>query len=161
MPSFDFVSEINMQEVDNAINQAQKEIAGRYDFRGSKSSIDWDKKEITINADDEYKLNAMKDILQSKIHKRGIDIKALKFEKAIPAGGMMLRQTVKLVQGIDKENSAKIMKAIRDSKIKVQAQLNDEKIRVTSKSIDSLQECISFVRGQDFGIALQTNNMRS
>ncbi|OQW49312.1 MAG: YajQ family cyclic di-GMP-binding protein [Proteobacteria bacterium SG_bin7] len=161
MPSFDFISEINMQEVDNAINQAQKEIAGRYDFRGSKSSIDWDKKEITINADDEYKLNAMKDILQSKIHKRGIDIKALKFEKATPVGGMMLKQTVKLLQGIDKESSSKIMKAIRDSKIKVQAQLNDEKIRVTSKSIDSLQECIAFVRGQDFGIPLQTNNMRS
>lgn len=161
MPSFDFVSEINMQEVDNAINQAQKEIAGRYDFRGSKSSIDWDKKEIIINADDEYKLNAMKDILQSKIHKRGIDMKALKFEKAIPAGGMMLKQTVKLLQGIDKENSSKIMKAIRDSKIKVQAQLNDEKIRVTSKSIDALQECIAFVRGQDFGVPLQTNNMRS
>ncbi len=161
MPSFDFVSEINMQEVDNAINQAQKEIAGRYDFRGSKSNIEWDKKEIHINADDEYKLNAMKDILQSKMHKRGIDIKALKFEKAIPAGGMMLKQTVKLLQGIDKEHSSKIMKAIRDSKIKVQAQLNDEKIRVTSKSIDSLQECIQFVRGQDFGIPLQTDNMRS
>lgn len=161
MPSFDFVSEINMQEVDNAINQAQKEIASRYDFRGSKSNIEWDKKEIKINADDDYKLNAMKDILQSKMHKRGIDIKAMKFEKTEQMGGMMLRVIVKLLQGIDKENSSKIMKAIRDSKIKVTAQLNDEKIRVTSKSIDSLQECIQFVRGQDFGIPLQTDNMRS
>ena len=161
MPSFDFVSEINMQEVENAINQAKKEIGARYDFRGSKSSIEWDKKEIQILADDEYKLNAMKDILQTKMHRRGIDIKALNFEKAAPAGNNMLRQVVKLVQGIDSEVSSKIMKSIRDSKLKVQAQRADEKIRVTSKSIDELQACIQHVRGQDFGIPLQTNNMRS
>lgn len=161
MPSFDFVSELNMQEVENAINQAKKEIGSRYDFRGSKSNIEWDKKEIQILADDEYKLNAMKDILQTKIHRRGIDIKALNFEKAVPAGNNMLKQQVKLLQGIDKEHSSKIMKSIRDSKLKVQAQLADEKIRVTSKSIDELQECIKFIRGQDFGIPIQTNNMRS
>ncbi len=161
MPSFDFVSTINMQEIDNAINQAQKEIAGRYDFRGSKSAIEWDKKEIKLLADDDYKLNAMKDILQSKVHKRGIDIKALKFEKIETSTGQSLRQVVKLVQGIEKEVASKITKSIRDSKLKVQAQVMDDKVRVTSKSIDELQSCIKHVKGQDFGVPLQTENMRS
>lgn len=161
MPSFDFISEINMQEMDNAVVQAQKEIASRYDFRGSKSQIEWDKKEIKILAEDEYKLGAMKDILQSKVHKRGIDIKALKFEKAEATTGQSLKQLVKLVQGIEKEVASKITKAIRDSKLKVQAQIMDDKIRVNSKSIDELQSCMKFVKGQDFGVPLQTNNMKS
>ncbi len=161
MPSFDFISEVNMQEMDNAIVQAQKEVLGRYDFRGSKSKIEWDKKEIKLLADDDYKLNAMKEILQSKVHKRGIDIKALKFEKAETSVGQSLKQLVKLVQGIEKEAASKITKAIRDSKLKVQAQIMDEKIRVSSKSIDELQSCMKLIKGQDFGVALQTDNMKS
>lgn len=150
-----------MQEVENAYNQAKKEIEQRYDFKGSKAAYEYDKKEIQIIADDEYKMNAMKDILQTKMHRRGIDIKALDFSKPIPMGGQLHKITVKFKQGIDKDSSSKIMKAIRDSKIKVQAQLNDQKIRVTSKSIDALQECMKFVKSQDFGIPLQTDNMRN
>ncbi|MCC7405117.1 MAG: YajQ family cyclic di-GMP-binding protein [Bdellovibrionales bacterium] len=161
MPSFDIVSEVNLQEVENAINQASKEIQSRYDFKGSKARIDWDKKEIAVTAEDEYKVNAMKDILQTKMHRRGIDIKALKFEKPEQVGGMMLKIRVTLVQGIDKEVAKKITKSIKDSKMKVQAQIVDDKVRVSSKSIDSLQECMRFIKGQSLEIPLQFENMRS
>ncbi|PIU00223.1 MAG: YajQ family cyclic di-GMP-binding protein [Bdellovibrionales bacterium CG10_big_fil_rev_8_21_14_0_10_45_34] len=161
MPSFDIVSEIDLQEADNAVQQARKEIGGRYDFRGSKSEIHWDKKIITILADDDYKLGAMKDILQSKFHKRGIDIRVLKFSEPEPASGMMKRQKVDLIIGIESETAKKITKSIRDSKLKVQSQIMDDKVRVTSKSIDELQTCIQFVKDQDFTVALQYTNMRS
>lgn len=161
MPSFDIVSEIDLQEADNAVNQTRKEIEGRYDFRGSKSELKWDKKEIILMADDEYKIGAMKDILQTKFMRRGIDVKALKFEKVEPAGGSMLRQKVLLVQGIEKEIAKEIMKLIKDSKLKVQPQIVDEKIRVSSKSIDDLQETMSKVKAGSFAVALQFENMRS
>lgn len=161
MPSFDIVSEINLQEADNAVNQAKKEIEGRYDFRGSKSELQWDKKEIIILGDDEYKMGAMKDILQSKLHKRGIDIKSLKFEKIEPAGGQMLRQKVLLVQGIEKEIAKEIIKQVKDSKLKVQAQIMDDKVRVTSKSIDELQSTMALIKKTSFEVPLQFNNMRS
>jgi uncharacterized protein YajQ (UPF0234 family) len=161
MPSFDIVSELNLQEVDNAVNQARKEIEGRYDFRGSQCEIQWDKSEITILGDDDYKMGAIKDILQSKLHKRGIDIRALQFEKVEPAGGQMQRQKVKLVQGIEKEIAKEITKLIRDSKLKVQPAVVDDKVRVTSKSIDELQSTISLVKGKNFEVPLQFNNMRS
>src|SRR5438445_9382338 len=98
MPSFDIVSELDIQEIDNAVNQARKEVDGRYDFKGSKSEIDWDKdkKEITLNAEDDYKIEQMGSILQTKLHRRGVDIKAVKFDKVEPAGGKMLRQKVTL-----------------------------------------------------------------
>lgn len=161
MPSFDIVSELDMQEVDNAVNQAIKEIQGRYDFRGSKSELKWDKKDITLMADDDYKLGAMKDILQSKVHRRGLDIKVLKFDKEEPAGGQMIRQKVNLVQGIEKEIAKEIVALIKESKLKVQAQIMDDKVRVTSKSIDELQATMAFVRGNTFAVPLQFNNMRS
>lgn len=161
MPSFDIVSELNIQEVDNAINQARKEIDNRYDFKGSKSEIQWDRKTITIMGDDDYKLNAIKDILLSKLHRRGIDILALKFEKAEPAGGMMWRQPVTMVQGVEKEKAKEIVKLIKDSKLKVQAAIQGDLVRVTSKSIDSLQECIALMRQSKVGIPLQFTNMRA
>lgn len=162
MPSFDIVSELNMQEVDNAVNQARKEIEGRYDFKGSKAEIQWDKKsEVILLAEDDYKVEAMGSILQTKLHRRGIDIKAIKFDKIEPAGGRMLRQKVTLVQGIDREVAKDIIKLIKDSKLKVQPAIADEKIKVSSKSIDDLQECISLVRGGNFPVPLQYNNMRS
>ena len=161
MPSFDIVSEIDLQEVDNGINQARKEIEGRYDFKGSKAEVLWDKKEITLTAEDEYKVTAMGGIIQTRLHRRGIDIKAIKFEKIEEAGGRMLRQKVLLVQGIEKEKAKDIIKAIKDSKLKVQPQVDDEKIRVTSKSIDELQECISLLRQGQFDLPLQFNNMRA
>lgn len=161
MPSFDIVSELNLQEVDNAIQQARKEVEGRYDFRGSKCEIQWDKKEINLIGDDEYKMNAMKDILQSKMHRRGLDIRSLQFEKVEPAGGQLQRQKIKLVQGIDKEIAKDINKLIKESKLKVQAQIVDDKVRVTSKSIDELQATISLVKGKNFDVPLQFGNMRS
>ncbi|WP_347356799.1 YajQ family cyclic di-GMP-binding protein [Bdellovibrio sp.] len=161
MPSFDIVSEIDIQEVDNAINQARKEIEARYDFKGSKAEVLWDKKEVTLTAEDDYKVGAMASILQTKLHRRGIDIKAIKFEKIEEAGGRMLRQKVTLVQGIDREVAKDIIKLIKDSKLKVQPQVADDKLKVTSKSIDELQECISLVRGGNFPLPLQFNNMRA
>lgn len=161
MPSFDIVSEVNLQEVDNAVNQAIKEIEGRYDFRGSKAELKWDKKEIIIIADDDYKLSAIKDILQTKILRRGVDIKALKFEKEEAAGGQLIRQKVLLVQGIEKEIAKEIMKLIKEKKLKVQPQIMEDKIRVTSKSLDELQMTIAEVKSGTFPLALQFNNMRS
>ena len=161
MPSFDIVSEINMQEADNAINQAKKEIEGRYDFKGSAAEIQWDKKEITLIGDDDYKMGAMKDILQSKFHRRGIDMKSLKFNDIEPAGGRLLRQKIQLLQGIDKEIAKDICKLVKDSKLKVQAQIMDDKVRVTSKSIDELQETMQLIRGGNMKVPLQFNNMRS
>lgn len=161
MPSFDIVSELNVQEVDNAVNQAKKEVLGRYDFRGSKAEIQWDRKTITIMADDDYKLDTIKDILLKKLHHRGVDIQAVKFEKAEPAGGTMWRQPVTLVQGIEKETAKKIVKIIKDSQLKVQPAIQDDLVRVSSKSIDTLQECMALMRGSAVGIPLQFTNMRS
>lgn len=161
MPSFDIVSEIDMQEADNAVNQARKEIEGRYDFKGSKSEIQWDRKEITLLGDDDYKMEAMKGILQTRLHRRGIDIKVLKYDPIEPAGGQMFRQKIHLQQGIEKEMAKEVMKSIKDSKLKVQAQMVDDKIRVTSKSIDELQTTMQLLRSGDFKIPLQFNNMRS
>lgn len=160
MPSFDIVSEINMQEVDNAVNQARKEIANRYDFRGSKAKIDWDKKLITIWAEDDYKIETMKTILQGRLHHRGIDILALKIGKAEPAGHLQLKQTIEFIQGVDKEKAKKINNYIRDTKLKVQPQIVDEKIRVNSKSIDTLRECMDLLKTQSFGLPIQFNNFK-
>ncbi len=161
MPSFDIVSEVNIQEIDNAVNQARKQIETRFDFKGSNSEIQWDRKSITIIANDDYKLNAIKDILQGKVHHRGIDMKALKFEKAEKASGNMWRQPVSIVQGIDKDTAKKVVKLIKDSKLKVQAAIQDDKVRVTSKKIDSLQECMGIVKSAALDVPMQFVNMRS
>ncbi|MGZ3795335.1 MAG: YajQ family cyclic di-GMP-binding protein, partial [Pseudobdellovibrionaceae bacterium] len=146
MASFDIVSEINIQEVDNAVNQTRKEVEGRYDFKGSQAEIQWDKKEIIFLAEDEYKIEAMGGILQSKLHRRGVDIKSFNFEKPEPAGGKLLRQKITITQGIEKEVAKDIVKFIKDSKLKVQPQIMEDKVRVTAKSIDELQETIAKVR---------------
>ncbi|MBC7371874.1 MAG: YajQ family cyclic di-GMP-binding protein [Bdellovibrionaceae bacterium] len=160
MASFDIVSEINVQEVDNAVNQARKEVEGRYDFKGSQAEIQWDKKEIIILAEDEYKVEAINSILQSKLHRRGVDIKSFKFEKPEPAGGKMLRQKVTIIQGLEKEVAKDIVKFIKDTKLKVQPAIVDDKVRVTGKSLDDLQEIIAKVRSGSFAVPLQFNNMR-
>lgn len=134
---------------------------GRYDFKGSKFEVQWDRKTLVVLAEDDYKLNAIKDILLSKAHRRGIDIRALSFEKAEPAGGMLWRQSVKILQGIEKEAAKKVVKEIKDSKLKVQAAINDDLVRVTSKSIDELQECIALMKRSNVGVPLQFINMRA
>jgi len=160
MASFDIVSEINTQELDNAINQARKQIDTRYDFKGSKCEIKWDRKNITILADNDYQLNAMKDILQGRAHHRGIDIRSLKFEEAAKATGNTWRQPVNIVAGIDNEQAKKIIKLIKDSRLKVQVSMQEDKVRVNSKSIDSLQECMSLLKNASLEIPVQFENMR-
>lgn len=164
MPSFDIVSEINMQEVDNAVNQARKEIEQRYDFKGSKSEINLEKEKekegITVLADDDYKLKAIIDILQSKFIKRGISIKSLEYGKAEAASGSMVRQVIKLKNGIPTDKAKEIIKIIKDTKLKVQSQIQEEQVRVTGKNIDDLQEIIALLKGKDLDIPLQFENFR-
>ena len=164
MPSFDIVSEVNLQEVDNAVNQTVKEITTRFDFRGSKSSIEFDKteKKIKILADDELKLRSIHQLLEQKMVKRSVDLRLLDYGKQQEGTGNALRQEVTLKNGIDKEEAKKIIKLIKDSKIKVQAQILDEQVRVTGKSIDDLQETIRALRAAtEIGLPLQFINMRS
>lgn len=164
MPSLDIVSEINMQEVDNAVNQARKEIDQRYDFKGTKSEISLEKEKekegITVLADDDYKLKAIIDILQSKFIKRGISIKSLDYGKAEAASGSMVRQVIKLKNGIPTEKAKEIIKIIKETKLKVQSQIQEEQVRVTGKNIDDLQEIIALLKGKDLDIPLQFENFR-
>lgn len=164
MPSFDVVSKVDAQEVDNAINQAIKEVQSRYDLKGSKSSIEWKAKEekVVLSSDDERRLAAVKDILQSKLIKRGVDIKNLDFGKVEPMGGQTLRQEVKVESGINKENAKKIIDHIKQTKLKVQAQVMDDQVRVTAKSIDDLQAVIATLRSaSNIETGLQFINMKS
>jgi cyclic-di-GMP-binding protein len=160
--SFDIVSEVDLQEVDNAVNQAKKEIAQRYDFRGSKSSIDFDRpeKKITIVADDDLKLRALKDVLATKLAKRGVSLKALTFKDPEKAFEGTLRQLVELATGIDKEKAKDLVKIIKDLNPKIQTQIEGDKIRVSSPKKDDLQAVIAHVRGLDFPLALAFNNFR-
>lgn len=162
MPSFDVVSDLDMQEVDNAVNQSQKEIAQRFDFRGGKSEIvlEKDDKKIKIIADDDMKLRSIHQILEGKMAKRGLDLRGLKYGKEEAASGGIIRQVIELKSGLDKEEAKAVTKAIKDSKLKVQAQVQDEQVRVTSKSIDELQAVITLLRGADLKFPVQFINMR-
>jgi uncharacterized protein YajQ (UPF0234 family) len=162
MNSFDIVSEINWQEIDNAINQTRKEIMTRYDFKGSKSSVEMSQKEktITVIADDDFKLRSVVDILQNKFVKRSIPLKAMKTKPAEEAHGSMLRQVIEVQQGINKDNSRKIVKMIKDTKLKVQAAIQDEQVRVSGKSKDDLQSIITLVKNADLDFAVQFVNYR-
>ena len=160
--SFDIVSEIDWQEVDNAINQTRKEILSRYDFKGSKSTIEYSQKDktITILADDDYKSKAIVDMMQNKFVKRSIPLKSLNYKPQEEAGGNMVRQVIEVLQGINKENAKLIVKIIKDSKIEVQAAVQDEQVRVSSRDKDLLQEAIALVRGAELDFAVQFTNYR-
>ncbi len=161
MPSFDVVSKVDVQEVDNAVNQAIKEIQQRFDFRGTKSEIKWEKKEeITVVGDDDNKLKSVLDVLQTKLIKRGVSLKSLEYGKVQEASGGLKRQVIKIRQGIPTEKAKEITKVIKELKVKVQAQIQDEQIRVTAKKIDDLQEVIQSLKGKDLDIDLQYVNMR-
>ncbi len=160
MPSFDIVSKLDLQEVDNAVNQARKEIATRYDFRGSKSKIDWDHKEILLTADDTMKMKALTDILIEKATRRSIDRRALDIGKVEETGGGLLRCEVKLRQGVPVETARAIVKQIKDAKMKVQAQIQEDQVRVTGKKRDDLQEAIAAVRAKGYDLPLQFINFR-
>lgn len=160
--SFDIVSEINWQEIDNAVNQARKEIMQRYDFKGSKSSIEYNEKDktITVLGDDDYKMKAVVDMLQNKFVKRGIPLKAMKYKAPEQATGSMMRQVIEVMQGISKDNAKMIVKIIKDSKIKVQAAIQDEQVRVSGRDKDYLQEAMALVKGSELDFAVQFTNYR-
>lgn len=158
--SFDIVSKLDMQELSNAVNQAMKEIGSRFDFKGSKSSIDLGENDLTLLSEDEGKLKQVIDVLETKAIKREISLKSFDFGKIEPASGGTVRQVVKLRQGIDQDNAKKIVKLIKDSKIKVQVAIQGDSVRVTGKSRDDLQEVIQLLRNADLAVALQFTNYR-
>lgn len=160
--SFDVVSKVDMAEVVNAVNQSTKEMETRFDFRGSKSSINLDEKkgELTIVGDDEMKLKNVIDILQTKLIKRGIALRALDYGKVEDAAGGTLKQVITLKQGIAQDKAKQISQAIRDSKLKVKAEIRGEELRVTAPKKDDLQAVIALLRSKDFGIELQFTNYR-
>ncbi len=158
--SFDIVSKTEMQEVSNAIQQAQKELAQRFDFKGSKSSIELTAEEIVLVSDDEGKLRSVKDILESKLVKRGVSLKALDYATLEQAAGGTVRQKAKIVQGIEIEKAKAIVKAIKEAKLKVQASIQSEQVRVTGRAKDDLQKAMAIVKGHDYGIPLQFTNYR-
>ncbi len=158
--SFDVVSKTEMQEVSNAVQQAQKELAQRFDFKGSKSSIELAAEEIVLVSDDEGKLRSVKDILESKLVKRGVSLKAMDYAVIEQAMGGTVRQRAKIVQGIEIEKAKAIVKAIKEAKLKVQASIQSDQVRVTGRTKDDLQKAIALVKGKDFGIPLQFTNYR-
>ncbi|MCM0650785.1 YajQ family cyclic di-GMP-binding protein [Clostridium swellfunianum] len=158
--SFDVVSEVNMQEVDNAVNQAKKEIEQRYDFKGSKTEIDLGEEEIKIASDDEFKLKSVVEIIKAKFIKRGLSPKALDLQKVEKASLGTVRQTAKIVKGISKEKAKEVVAEIKESKLKIQTQIMENQVRVSAKDKDDLQAVIALLRNKDFGIDLQFTNYR-
>jgi uncharacterized protein YajQ (UPF0234 family) len=161
--SFDVTSNVDLQEVDNAINQARKEVAQRYDFKGSKASIEFDPKEskLVLVADDEFKVNALWEIVQTRLVRRNVPVKNMTRGQALPAANTTVRQEITLQQGIGSDQARDIVKFLKDSKLKkVQASIQGDQLRVTSPSRDELQEVMRLLREQDFGVALQFGNYR-
>lgn len=160
--SFDIVSQINLQEVDNAVNQARKEITQRYDFKGSQSSIDLNQKEkeLVLLSDDEFKLKSVIDVLQNKLIKRSVPLKALDYGTVEPAANNTVRQIIKLRVGIDKDNARLIVKMIKETKLRVQAQIMEDQVRVSGKDKDDLQSIIKMIRDANLSFATQFTNYR-
>ncbi|MDD2746764.1 MAG: YajQ family cyclic di-GMP-binding protein [Acidithiobacillus sp.] len=160
MPSFDVVSEVDMQEVDNALHTTVKEITTRYDFKGSKASMERKEKEIILVAEDEYKLGQMIDLLSARLVKRGVDLKALEVGKVAAAAGGMERQVLGLKVGLETEVSKRMIKFLKDGKFKAQGSIQGDQLRVSGKSRDELQAAIAALRGHDFGLPVQFTNFR-
>ena len=158
--SFDIVSQVDMSEVQNAVSIAMKEVHNRYDFKGSKSDIKLEKEELILISDDDYKLEQLKDVLFSKLFKRGVSVKSLDYGKVEAASGGTVRQRARLVQGIDKENVKKINTIIKNLQLKVKTQTQDEQIRISGKNRDDLQAVIAAVKGADLPIDVQFINYR-
>jgi hypothetical protein len=163
LASFDITSTVDLQEVDNAVNQARKELVQRYDFKGSKASIDFKRAENVIDlvADDAFKMDALWDILQTRMVRRGVPVKNLDSGELIPVGGNLVKKTIKLTQGIPIERAKEIVQFLKDRKLKkVQASIQGDQVRVTSPSKDDLQLAIAALRQGDFGVELQFGNYR-
>jgi uncharacterized protein YajQ (UPF0234 family) len=163
MPSFDIVSKVDLQSLDNAINTVRKEIITRWDFRDSKTEIDLDKKAMNIHVvtEDEMKINQIGDIIISRCMKQGISGESLDFGKEQYASGNMVKKDIKIKQGIDKETSKKVAKSIKETGLKVQTSIMEDQVRVTGKKLDDLQAVMAHCRAGDFGIPLQFDNMKS
>ncbi|MET0153351.1 MAG: YajQ family cyclic di-GMP-binding protein [Candidatus Binatia bacterium] len=161
MPSFDVVSQLDLQEVDNALNQARKEVLQRYDFKDTGTVIDWDKKEtISIESKDEFKVKAVDDVLREKLARRHVALKAVDFGKVEPGPGGRSKQEIKLKQGIDADRAREIVKLVKEAKLKVQAQVMGDQVRVSGKKRDDLQAAIQAIRGRDLDLPLQFINFR-
>jgi len=160
MPSFDVISETDLQEVDNAVNQVRKEISTRYDFKGSKASIERNGAVITVLADDQYKLGAIHELLKARIVRRGLDPRCLDFAESERASGDTLRQSIAVKQGIDKELAKQIGREIKDSKLKVQSSIQGEQVRITGKSRNDLQSAMALIRGLKADRPLSFSNFR-
>jgi uncharacterized protein YajQ (UPF0234 family) len=159
--SFDIVCKVDMQEVANALDQTRREVDTRYDLKGAKNEIALEKQEITLTSADDMKLKAVVDILQSKLHKRGVPLKALTYGDVQDAAGGTKRQKITLQEGIPIDKAKEIVRLIKDSKVKVQASINEDKVRVAGKNRDDLQKIIALVREKDLGIAVSFDNYRS
>ena len=163
LSSFDITSGVDLQEVDNAVNQARKEVAQRYDFKGSKASIEFDAKEskLVLVADDDFKLNALWEIVQTRLVRRGVAVKNFKVPDSEPAAGGAVRRVIEIQQGIPIEAAKEIVKFLKEKKIKkVQAAIQADQVRVSSASKDDLQDAMRILREHDFGVALQFGNYR-
>lgn len=160
MPSFDIVSQVDRQELDNAVNQTRKEIGQRYDFKGTKTEITLEEDSIQILSDDDFKVKAAVDILQSKLVRRNVSLKALVYGKIEPAAGGLAKQTLTVQQGIDIDRARQIVKLVKDSKLKVQGQIQADQVRITGKKRDDLQAVIQLLKAQDLGLPLQVVNYR-
>lgn len=160
MPSFDIVSEANMQEVRNAVDQVHREITTRYDFRGSKATIELEETTITLLADDKMRLGAIQDVLKQKLAKRGVSLKTVEFKDPEPAGGDMVRQLVLVKQGLSDDELKRINKAVKASKLKVSSQIQGAQVRVTGKKRDDLQLAIAALRAEFKDLELQFTNFR-
>lgn len=159
--SFDIASEVDYAEVTNAINQTVKEVAQRFDFKGSKATVELEDKDLVLSAEDDTRLRNMNDILQSKLVKRNVPLKALSYEKIESAAGGTVRQLVKIQQGIPTDKAKEVVKFIKDEKFKVQASIQGDTVRISGKDRDTLQEVIAGLKKKDFGIDMQFNNFRS
>jgi len=159
--SFDIVSKTDYAEVTNAINQTVKEVSQRFDFKGSKATVEMQQKDLMLSAEDETRLRNMNDILQGKLLKRGISLKALDYQKIEAAAGGTVRQLVKVQQGIPIEKAKEVVKFIKDEKLKVQASIQGETVRISGKDRDTLQDVIAKLKATDFGIDMQFDNYRS
>lgn len=159
--SFDIVSKTDYAELTNALNQTSKEISQRFDFKGSKAKAELKEKDLELTAEDDTRLRNMNDILQGKILKRGISLKALDYQKVEPAAGGTVRQLVKVQQGIPIEKAKEVVKFIKDSKLKVQASIQGEIVRVSGKDRDTLQDVMAKLKANDFGIDMTFDNYRS
>ena len=159
--SFDIVCKVDGQEVTNAVDQTRREIETRYDLKGTRSEVEQEKTALTVSAPDDMKLKAVIDILQSKLHRRGVPLKALTYGKVESAAGGTLKQKIDLQQGIPIEKAREIVRLVKDTKLKLQAAIQEDKVRVSGKNRDDLQKIMALLREKELGIALQFDNYRS